>query len=274
MVILFTGCGKNAEKNEDGLGNGWKAEKSMKVSYAKEFAVDYYKGGYKLIRLKDGSRYLLVPEGKKAPKDIDEKITIIQQPLDNIYLAASASMCLFDSLDSIDKIKFSGAERSQWSIPSAAAAMDQGKMKFAGKYNNPDYEMLMGGNCEIAIENTMINHNPDVKKKIEEDMPLISGGDRRRYICQLQKLMSSIFFYLPLSSSIFLYLPLSSSTTYWSGLTTTVAVPLMSYQTSPLLTTKAFTAEGISNKATRSTTCFLKRKEKLCVIILLFFCRS
>lgn len=168
MVILFTGCGKNAEKNEDGLGNGWKTEKSMKVSYAKEFAVDYYKGGYKLIRLKDGSRYLLVPEGKKAPKDIDEKITIIQQPLDNIYLAASASMCLFDSLDSIDKIKFSGAERSQWSIPSAAAAMDQGKIKFAGKYNNPDYEMLMGGNCEIAIENTMINHDPDVKKKIEE----------------------------------------------------------------------------------------------------------
>ena len=50
MVILFTGCGKNAEKNEDGLGNGWKTEKSMKVSYAKEFAVDYYKGGYKLIR--------------------------------------------------------------------------------------------------------------------------------------------------------------------------------------------------------------------------------
>ena len=168
MVILFTGCGKNAEKNEDGLGNGWKPEKSMKVSYAKEFAVDYYKGGYKLIRLKDGSRYLLVPEGKKAPKDIDEKITIIQQPLDNIYLAASASMCLFDSLDSIDKIKFSGAERSQWSITSAAAAMDQGKIKFAGKYNNPDYEMLMEGNCEIAIENTMINHDPDVKKKIEE----------------------------------------------------------------------------------------------------------
>ena len=144
--------------------------------------------------------------------------------------------------------------------------------------------VFMGGNCMIAAAKLVIysvlpkkmrrKMRMRIKKKIEEDMPLISGGDRRRYICQLQKLMSSIFFYLPLSSSIFLYLPLSSSTTYWSGLTTTVAVPLMSYQTSPLLTTKAFTAEGISNKATRSTTCFLKRKEKLCVIILLFFCRS
>lgn len=46
------------------------AEQSMRLEYATEFAVDLYAGGYKLLTLGDGSRFLVVPEGASLPKGI------------------------------------------------------------------------------------------------------------------------------------------------------------------------------------------------------------
>ncbi|WP_077390730.1 ABC transporter substrate-binding protein [Mobilibacterium timonense] len=173
-AVLFSGC--SLVKKEDAETSpikGWKPESHMKLEYADQFAIDYYKGGYKLIKLHDGSQFLVVPEGKKAPKGLDKDVVVLQQPLDHIYLAATASMCLFDKLDGLDNIKYSGAQAEDWYIQNARTAMEQGKITYAGKYDQPDYEMLASGQCDLAIENTMINHSPDVKKKLEEfDIPV------------------------------------------------------------------------------------------------------
>ena len=147
----------------------------MKLKYAKQFSVYYYKDGYKLIRLHDGSKFLVVPEGKDAPSGIDKKISVLRQPINRIYLAATASMCLFDRLESIDNIKYSGAEHDDWYIENARKAMEEGRISFVGKYNQPDYEALASGKCDVAIESTMINHVPAVKKKLEEfDIPVFT----------------------------------------------------------------------------------------------------
>lgn len=173
-AVLFSGC--SLVKKEDAETSpikGWKPESHMKLEYADQFAIDYYKGGYKLIKLHDGSQFLVIPEGKKAPKGLDKDVVVLQQPLDHIYLAATASMCLFDKLDGLDNIKYSGAQADDWYIQNARTAMEQGKITYAGKYDQPDYEMLASGQCDLAIENTMINHSPDVKKKLEEfDIPV------------------------------------------------------------------------------------------------------
>ena len=47
-------------------------------------------------------------------------------------------------------------------------AMESGSLTYAGKYSAPDYELLLNSGCDLAIENTMINHNPEVKEKLEE----------------------------------------------------------------------------------------------------------
>lgn len=52
------------------------------------FDVYYYNDGYKLLDIHDDARYLIVPEGKEAPDDLDPEIQILQQPLDTIYMAA------------------------------------------------------------------------------------------------------------------------------------------------------------------------------------------
>lgn len=168
-AVLFSGCSL-VKKDNAGTSpvKGWKPESHMKLKYADQFAVDYYKGGYKCIKLHDGSQFLVVPEGKKAPKGLKKDVVVLQQPLDHIYLAATASMCLFDKLDGLDNIKYSGAQAEDWYIQNARTAMEQGRITYAGKYDQPDYEMLASGQCDLAIENTMINHAPDVKKKLEE----------------------------------------------------------------------------------------------------------
>ena len=140
----------------------------MELRHAKNFSVDYYNGGYALITISDGSRYLVVPQDREIPAGIDADITVLRQPIDNIYLAATSAMCLFDALDSIDNISLSGSKAEDWYIQNARAAMEAGDILYAGKYSAPDYELIMSKECNLAIESTMISHAPEVKEKLEE----------------------------------------------------------------------------------------------------------
>ncbi|MEA4847829.1 MAG: ABC transporter substrate-binding protein [Clostridiaceae bacterium] len=169
ISLLLPGCAANPSGTRDNsLGNGWPVESSMKLQYAKNFSVDYYKGGYALITISDGSRYLVLPQGGETPPGIDEDITVLKQPVNNIYIAATSAMCLFDALDSLDNIRLSGTKAKDWYIENARAAMEAGDILYAGKYSAPDYEFIMSNECNLAIESTMINHTPEVKEKLED----------------------------------------------------------------------------------------------------------
>ena len=139
----------------------------MDLEYAEGFQVYYYKDGYKMIDIKDGAKFLVVPENQDVPDGVDEDYVILQQPLDHIYLAATSAMALFNAIDSLDNITMTGTQASGWYIENAVKAMEDGKMKFAGKYSEPDYEMLVDEDCDLAIESTMILHTPKVQEMIE-----------------------------------------------------------------------------------------------------------
>ena len=164
LVPLLCGCGR---QQQEGLGNGWEKESSMELLYAEGFSVDYYQEGYKLISIRNGDRFLVVPEGKEVPRGIARDIVPLQQPLDNIYLAATSAMCLFDAMDRLDAIRLSGTRQEGWYIPAAVEAMDRGDMLYAGKYSEPDYELILDHHCDLAIESTMIGHASEVKDKLE-----------------------------------------------------------------------------------------------------------
>lgn len=146
---------------------GLKYESSMEVKYATGFSVDYYEGGYTLIDVIGDCQYLLIPEGMPIPEGLDENIKPLQQPLDNIYLTATSAMAFFDRLDALDSIRLSGTKASGWYIENAADAMERGEILFAGKYSEPDYELLLREGCDLAIESTMILHTPKVMEMIE-----------------------------------------------------------------------------------------------------------
>ena len=74
----------------------------------------------------------MVPEGAAVPSGVPAEITVIQQPLDHIYLAATSAMDLFRALEAIDRVTLSGVEADGWYIPEAKEAMEQGRMEYAG----------------------------------------------------------------------------------------------------------------------------------------------
>lgn len=143
-------------------------ESELELKYAQCFHVFYYNDGYALIDIKDDGQFLVVPEGKEAPADMDKSITVIQKPVSRIYLAATSAMALFNAIDGLDSIRLSGTQASGWYVDDAAQAMEDGKILFAGKYDEPDYELLINEDCDLAIESTMILHSPKVAEMIKE----------------------------------------------------------------------------------------------------------
>ncbi len=141
---------------------------SMELEYAQQFAVDYYEGGYVRITIAGEDCFLLIPEGGEAPQGLDDSVTVLQKPVQNIYLVATSAMDLFCSLDALDSIRLSGTDANGWYVPDAKAALEDGRILYAGKYSAPDYELIVSEDCGLAIESTMIYHNPEVQEKLEE----------------------------------------------------------------------------------------------------------
>lgn len=155
-------------------------QSEMQNEFAECFHIYYYNDDYTLIDVPDSGQFLLVPEGKSAPDGLDEDIVVLQKPLDNIYLAATSAMSLFSSLDALDDIKFSSLQASGWYVDAAKQAMENGDIVFAGKYSEPDYELLVNSGCNLAIESTMILHTPKVQEMIEQ-MGIPVFTDRSSY---------------------------------------------------------------------------------------------
>lgn len=142
---------------------------SMELQYAENFKVDHYEGGYTMLTITiDGTRYLVVPEDKTVPENIDSDIVVLQRPVKNLYLVASSVMDMFCALDGLDAISFSGQKEEGWYIDKAKEAMANGDIVYAGKYNKPDYELIVSKGCSLAIENTMISHAPEVTEKLQD----------------------------------------------------------------------------------------------------------
>ena len=110
-VLLFagafgiSGCSRKSSVSEQELPLVY--EDSLKRKYAENFSIDYYAGGYSMITTKrDGGRFLIVPEKAEVPENLEEDIVILKQPIQDIYLVASAVMDMFCRLDGLDAISF------------------------------------------------------------------------------------------------------------------------------------------------------------------------
>lgn len=173
-----SGSGGSADAAEKESGTGvnsgvrWsdmKPSGSMELLYAEEFSVDYYENGCRLVEIaEDGGRFLVVPEGTEVPSGLDDDIAVIEGAADHIYLSASAVMDHFCRLGAVDAIKLTSTKEEDWYIDEAKTAMKDGRIQYAGKYNTPDYELILDTGCRLAIESTMIFHAPEVREQLEE----------------------------------------------------------------------------------------------------------
>ncbi len=200
LLLFLFGCSgretaQEAPAGTDSLSQSeatveWSAPERVELSYAQEFTLDRYSNGCTLITISDGSCYLVAPEELAEATDEDllaeiilpadmgtdeaEKLMVLRQPVERIYLVASAVMDMFRALDGLDHIRLSGTDTDGWYIEEARVAMEEGAILYAGKYSAPDYELILSEGCELAVENTMIYHTPEVQENLMSfDIPVL-----------------------------------------------------------------------------------------------------
>lgn len=140
----------------------------MQLEYAHNMVIRLYENDFRLIQTANGRNYLVIPQGQTPPEDLPEDIIPLYQPLDKVYLVATAAMCLIDSIGALPCLQFTGTKADGWHIPAAQKAIEDGSLLYAGKYSTPDYELLLSGGCDLTVQSTMVLQAPEVQEKFKE----------------------------------------------------------------------------------------------------------
>lgn len=164
-ALALSGCGSKTEPaNTESLV----FSRHYQLDYAQQFTADCYEGGYTMVSIPDsGQKFLVVPQDAAEVDSLPADVTVLRQPVENIYLVSTSVMDLILHLDALDSVTLSGTKAEGWYLPEAKQAMEEGRIAYAGKYSAPDYEQILAANCSLAIENTMILHTPEVKEQLE-----------------------------------------------------------------------------------------------------------
>ena len=164
-ALALSGCGSKTEPvNTESLV----FSHHYQLDYAQQFTADCYEGGYTMVSIPDsGQKFLVVPQDAAEVDSLPADVTVLRQPVENIYLVSTSVMDLILHLDALDSITLSGTKAEGWYLPEAKQAMEAGRIAYAGKYSAPDYEQILAANCSLAIQNTMILHTPEVKEQLE-----------------------------------------------------------------------------------------------------------
>ena len=82
LVGMVTACGSAADgtqkTHDTEISQQLTFDHSETLDYAQKFSIDRYQDDYAFVTITDDSRYLVVPEGKVAPDDLDPDIVVIQ----------------------------------------------------------------------------------------------------------------------------------------------------------------------------------------------------
>lgn len=164
-TLALSGC---SSKTEPANTESLVFSHHYQLDYAQQFTADCYEGGYTMVSIPDsGQKFLVVPQDAAEVDSLPADVTVLRQPVENIYLVSTSVMDLILHLDALDSVTLSGTKAEGWYLPEAKQAMEAGRIAYAGKYSAPDYEQILAANCGLAIENTMILHTPEVKEQLE-----------------------------------------------------------------------------------------------------------
>lgn len=154
-------------RNPD-LGCGFEPTASLELAYAQSFTVDYYEGGFALICVITGERFLVIPAGKDVPSELAPDIQPIQLPLQNIYLVSTSMISLVDAVGALDAVGMTSVTAEASPNERLTQLINDGTVVYGGRYSAPDYELITASGCTFALENTKLNHVPEVRDKLTE----------------------------------------------------------------------------------------------------------
>lgn len=168
LVLFLCSCAKkNAAFSSNTEFGALVFKETEKPQYAVQF--DIKKAGtYHLITTNGKEKYLLVPQNAAVPSGVPADVAVLRQLFDKTYLVSTGAMDFMAALGAMQDLRFAGTKEKDWYVEEAASAMKNGSLLYAGKYSAPDFELLVSEGCNLALENTMIYHKPEIKEKLEE----------------------------------------------------------------------------------------------------------
>ena len=173
--MSLAGCGVNGAGGGSGTGtSAWDEHLtgSMELKYADQFQVDFYEDGISVVTVEDGLKYLVTEDAETLPEWLPEdevsNMTFIKAPVHSVYNAASSAMDLIDAAGGLDSVIMTSTKADDWGIEKIKKLVEDDTIRYIGKYRAPDYEALLEGEADLAIESTMIYHSPQIKEAIEE----------------------------------------------------------------------------------------------------------
>ena len=81
-----------------------------------------------LTLTESGEQFLVTPEDAAEVEGLPESVTVLRQPIRNIYLVSTSVMDLFLALDGLDSVTLSGTRAEGWYLDEARAAMEPGAL--------------------------------------------------------------------------------------------------------------------------------------------------
>ncbi|MCH5204698.1 MAG: ABC transporter substrate-binding protein [Oscillospiraceae bacterium] len=150
---------ENSSPDEENYDGKLVFDHSMELKYAKNFSVDYYKGGYKQVKTVDGTELLIVPENMSVPEGISEKTIVLQQPINNILVSSTPTISLINDIGALDSVTLTTSDVDSWYIDNVKDAFKSGKMAYVGDYSAPNYELIASTGTKFSIFSTMLLEN-------------------------------------------------------------------------------------------------------------------
>lgn len=159
-----------AEVSDEDVDGELIVDHEEELQYAQFFTLTHYKGGYKSFTIPDGQEnyeWLIVPEGKSVPENLDDNVVVLQQPIDRIR-CDSGTAAMLAAFGGLDRVATLNTDIDGLEVKALKDRMEAGDMSYSGSYKEPDYEMVTAEDIQLVIDTNMLDSCPEVKEKYEE----------------------------------------------------------------------------------------------------------
>lgn len=157
------------EPSDDDVDGELIVDYEEEFEYAELLTMTHYKGGYTSFTVSGmENEFLLVPEGKSVPQDLNENVTVLQQPINRTCFNSASLVSLVDAIGGLDNIATVGVTLEKWYLPNVIEKMESEEIKYSGSFSAPDFEMLISEGVQLELDTSMLNSKVEVIAKYEE----------------------------------------------------------------------------------------------------------
>jgi len=152
IISLLAGCNETSKPSSSN-NTGNKKDTSINFKYAKGLQVKYIGNSCKLIIDSAGKKFLLVPNGKSAPKGYGD-VKIVNTPVKKVAAFSTTYVSALRSIGELNSVAAVTTEKDKWYIDEIKKGINKGSITYVGKQDSPNYEQIKAIHPDIAILHT------------------------------------------------------------------------------------------------------------------------